>query len=205
MTTSGARFTMIPKLRLDALTDGVFAVAMTLLVIDLRLPENFHPHDAAELLRRLTELSSQLLVYVLSFYVLALRWVGMVRLAPRGEEVSEPYAKWALVHLLLITFVPFTTMAIGRYPTLAPAVWLYAGNTIAFALVALRMVSLSERHPSEARRIEDRIGLGMLIVSAVLAVLLSFVTPTWAMLGFLANTLDEPVRWWLRRGGPRMG
>jgi uncharacterized membrane protein len=39
---------MIPKLRLDALTDGVFAVAMTLLVIDLRSPENFHPRDAAE-------------------------------------------------------------------------------------------------------------------------------------------------------------
>jgi uncharacterized membrane protein len=40
---------MIPKSRLDALTDGVFA-AMTLLVIDLRLPENFRPADATELL-----------------------------------------------------------------------------------------------------------------------------------------------------------
>jgi uncharacterized membrane protein len=36
----------IPKRRLDALTDGVFAVAMTLLVIDLRLPESFQPKDA---------------------------------------------------------------------------------------------------------------------------------------------------------------
>jgi len=42
---------MIPKSRLDALTDGVFAVAMTLLVIDLRLPEGFHPADARELLQ----------------------------------------------------------------------------------------------------------------------------------------------------------
>lgn len=63
----------------------------------------------------------------------------MVKLAPRGEEVSESYVKWAMLHLLLITLVPFTTMLIGRYPTLAPAVWFYAGNTIAFALVALRM------------------------------------------------------------------
>ena len=78
----------------------------------------------------------------------------MVRLAPRGEEVSESYIKWAMVHLLLITLVPFTTMVIGRYPTLAPAVWVYAANTIAFAVVALRMVSLSEHNPSEQRRIE---------------------------------------------------
>ena len=34
---------MILKSRLDALTEGVFSVAMTLLVIDLRLPENFQP------------------------------------------------------------------------------------------------------------------------------------------------------------------
>jgi hypothetical protein len=34
-----------------------------------------------------------------------------------------------MLHLLLITLVPFTTMLIGRYPTLAPAVWFYAANT----------------------------------------------------------------------------
>src|SRR5215470_13407754 len=127
----------IPKFRLDALTDGVFAVAMTLLVIDLRLPESFDPKDAAELIQRLTELGHQVIIYAMSFYVLALRWTGMVRIAPRGEEVSEEYTKWAMVHLLLVTFVPFTTSVVGRYPTLAPAVWLYAANTILFALIAL--------------------------------------------------------------------
>jgi uncharacterized membrane protein len=190
---------MIPKLRLDALTDGVFGVAMTLLVIDLRLPESFQPADAAELLHRLAELRDQALVYVVSFYVLSLRWVGMVRLAPRGEEVSEAYTKWALVHLLLITFVPFSTMLIGRYPALAPAVWVYAANTIAFALVAFRLVALAERHPSERTRIDHRVGLGMLIAASVLSLLLSLVEPKWALAGYLLNLLDGPVRWWLQR------
>ena len=185
---------MIPKSRLDALTDGVFSVAMTLLVIDLRLPETFQPKDAAELLRRIDELGSQFLVYVISFYVLALRWTGMVKISPRGEEVSDAYTKWALLHLLLITLVPFTTMLIGRYPTLAPAVWFYAANTIGFALAALRMVTLTEHHASEERKIEDRIGLGMLIASSVVAVLISLFEPKYALLGFLANGLDEPVR-----------
>ena len=53
---------LIEKTRLDALTDGVFAVAITLLVIDLKLPEHFHPANAAEFLRGLAELETQFLV-----------------------------------------------------------------------------------------------------------------------------------------------
>jgi uncharacterized membrane protein len=37
---------MYPKARLDALTDGLLGVAMTILVLDVRLPDNFHPHTA---------------------------------------------------------------------------------------------------------------------------------------------------------------
>jgi hypothetical protein len=42
---------MFPKARLDALHDGIFSVAMTLLVLDVRLPEEFHPRDGTELWR----------------------------------------------------------------------------------------------------------------------------------------------------------
>lgn len=89
---------------------------MTLLVIDLRLPENFHPANAAELLARLMELGHQVLVYVISFYVLSLCWFGAVRTAMRGEAVSGQYSRWALAYLLVITFVPFTTMVLGAMP-----------------------------------------------------------------------------------------
>jgi uncharacterized membrane protein len=192
--------TAIPKLRLDALTDGVFAVAMTLLVIDLRLPENFHPKDAAELLHRLGEFWNQVLMYIVSFYVLGLRWTGLVRMTPRGEEVSEQYTRWALLHLLLITLVPFTTMVMGRHINFAPATWLYAANTIAFALVALRMISLTE--PEHARaHLDDRLGLIVLIGASLLTVAASFFTPQYAMLFYLANLLDNPLRWVLRRRG----
>jgi uncharacterized membrane protein len=64
---------LIEKMRLDALTDGVFAVAMTLLVIDIKLPESFHPASAQEFLHGIAELQTQFLVYVISFIVLGLR------------------------------------------------------------------------------------------------------------------------------------
>jgi hypothetical protein len=54
---------MNPKARLDALSDSLFGVAMTSLVLDVRLPETFHPHDAPELLHGLRDLISKLLPY----------------------------------------------------------------------------------------------------------------------------------------------
>lgn len=190
---------MIPKSRLDALTDGVFAVAMTLLVIDLRVPEGFDPKSAAELLQHLAGLWNQVLLYVVSFYVLSLRWIGMVRIDPRGEQVGQSFTLWAMVHLLLITFVPFTTMMVGRYISLAPAIWLYAANTILFSLVALRMLTLADAGETSAKAVEDRIGLLVLIASSVLVIALSFVDPNWAMLGYLLNLADEPARRLLRK------
>jgi uncharacterized membrane protein len=184
---------MIPKSRLDALTDGVFAVAMTLLVLDLRLPESFAPHDAAELEAVLRGLLPQAVVYSVSFYVLALCWVRMLRLKPRGNQVSEDFAKWVLVYLLLITFVPFTTITVGRFLTFAPAVWLYAANTTLFALVALRMTWLV--HPDDRGDLrDDRIGLGLLIAASVLAVVVSLILPRGAMLAYLLNLADKPLR-----------
>jgi uncharacterized membrane protein len=192
---------MIPKLRLDALTDGVFAVAMTLLVLDLRLPESFVPKDSAELLHRLAGLAPQIIVYAVSFYVLSLRWLGLVRMSPHTESVSRKYTRWALLHLMLVTFVPFTTITVARYILFAPATWLYAGNTILIALVAIRMIALSgDRDRADLQ--DRRRGLWVLIVASVLVILASLVAPRWAMLAYLFNLLDEPLRRLMREPAP---
>src|SRR5947209_19285421 len=98
---------LIEKVRLDALTDGIFAVAMTLLVIDLKFPEQFHPASIEDFLRGLAELQTQFLVYVISFLVLGLRWMSLAKLSRLHETVADRYVEWALAHLLLITMVPF--------------------------------------------------------------------------------------------------
>jgi uncharacterized membrane protein len=80
---------MFPKARLDALTDGVFSVAMTLLVLDVRLPEDFHSADGGELLQGLVSLWPKFLPYVLSFGVLGLRWVASVEIRTRAEHFAR--------------------------------------------------------------------------------------------------------------------
>jgi uncharacterized membrane protein len=49
---------MFSRARLDTLSDGIFGVAITLLILDVRLPDDFHPRDGAELLSGLIQLMS---------------------------------------------------------------------------------------------------------------------------------------------------
>jgi uncharacterized membrane protein len=188
---------LIEKVRLDALTDGVFAVAMTLLVIDLKLPENFHPATAAEFLHGLADLQTQFLVYVISFIVLGLRWMSLAKLSRRHETVEDRYVHWALVHLLLVTCVPFVTMVVGRYGAFAPAIWLYCATTILAALVALRLSTLSEPHIGKDDALDRRVGLSVIIVISLMVLMFSFVQPKHAMWIYLLNIFAPAVRRWI--------
>jgi uncharacterized membrane protein len=134
---------MFPKARLDALHYGIFSVAMTLLVLDVRLPEDFHPRAAAELTAAIGNLWPKFLPYLLSFTVLGLRWLASIEIRSRAEYDNRAYVNLWLFYLLLITCVPFSTIVVGRYGSLAPAVWLDAGHLLLIALVSMRMMALT--------------------------------------------------------------
>ena len=185
---------LIEKVRLDALTDGVFAVAMTLLVIDLKLPENFRPASAAEFLHGLAELQTQVLVYIISFIVLGLRWMSLAKLSRLHETVEDRYVHWSLLHLLLVTCVPFVTMVVGRYGALAPAIWLYCAITILAALVALRLAALAEPHIGMEDALDRRVGLIVIIVVSLMVLAFSFVQPKHAMWIYLLNIFAPAAR-----------
>ena len=106
---------MFSKARLDTLSDGIFGVAMTLLILDVRLPDDFHPKDGAGLVQGLFDLWPKFLPYVLSFGVLGLRWLSNVEVRTRAEYVNREYLNWWLLYHFLITCVPFTTIVVGRF------------------------------------------------------------------------------------------
>lgn len=178
---------MYSKARLDTLSDGIFAVAMTLLILDVRLPDDFHPTDGNALLRGLLNLWPKVLPYVLSFGVLGLRWLSNVEVRSRGDYVGREYVKWWLLYLLLITCVPLSTIVVGRFASLPPAVWLYAGNTLLIAAVSYRLIKITpELEPGD--HLHDRqLSLRMLALSSCLAIALSFIESRLALWGFALN------------------
>jgi uncharacterized membrane protein len=193
----GRRKIMYPKARLDALSDGIFGVAMTLLVLDVRLADDFHPNDTRDLLRGLLGLGPKLLPYALSFAVLGLRWLTNIRQRSREETCSHEYAKWWLIYHLLITFVPFTAIVVGRFASLAPSIWLYGGNTILISAVSFRLIALTPAK-ERADHLRDRqISLAVLTTSSVLAIAWSFISPLQAIWAFGLNLAAPTISRWM--------
>jgi uncharacterized membrane protein len=181
-----------PRARMDALSDGIFSVAMTLLVLDIRLPEDFRPNEDAQLLAGLLQLLPKFLPYLLSFYVLGARWLAGVRMRGGHETLGGSYIRWWLFHLLLVTFVPFTAIVVGRYASLAPAVWLYAGNTALIAIASWRVLTLTPGIEDDYHRHKGRISMIVLLVSALCCIGWSFVRPSEALWFFTLN-LTAPL------------
>ena len=176
-----------PRARIDALTDGIFAVAMTLLVLDIRLPEGFQPETGSQLLSTLLELWPKFLIYGMSFLILGLRWLSLAQIPVKGETLSGRCITWWLFYLLLITCVPFSTLLVGRYASWPPALWVYCGNTALIVLASWNLNALlpSSEDPVLLRR--RQISLGVLLLSTALCVIWSFINPRHAIWGLAIN------------------
>lgn len=190
---------LVPKARIEALTDGVFAFAMTLLVINLVLPDDFRPQSDAELIAALRDLDGALIAYVVSFFVLGLRWMNQARDKGDPEMAGGLYLWAVLVHLFFITIMPFSTMVVGRYEGFAPAVWLYAANMILSALAAIALSVTAERATGKRPGETGRFGLLVLIATALASVLVSLFNTEFAMLPYLGNALTPFLQRWAGR------
>jgi uncharacterized membrane protein len=193
---------MFSRARLDTLSDGIFGVAMTLLILDVRLPEDFHPHDGGELVQGLIALWPKFLPYALSFGVLGLRWLSNIEVRSRAEYVNREYVYWWLFYHFLITCVPFTTIVVGRFAHFAPAIWLYAGHTLLIAAVGLRLILITP-HLEQGDHLRHRQrSTVLLIVSSLAAIALSFVNSRVALWALALNFAGPLLARWSWR--PRL-
>ncbi|HVJ74544.1 MAG TPA: TMEM175 family protein [Casimicrobiaceae bacterium] len=128
----------LPKSRLEALTDGIFAVTMTLLVLDLKFPP--HAFDAgasawATLVAMLTRLDD----YVISFVALCIFWLAHLRLLGRLREPDTTFTWLNLAFLLVTTLVPTLTSLVGDNPAHPRAAILYGANLVAILAIEAAM------------------------------------------------------------------
>jgi uncharacterized membrane protein len=177
----------------DALTDGIYAVAMTLLVLDVRLPDNFHPSNSAQLSQGLIDLWPKVFPYFLSFGVLGLRWLAAVRSRTEAELLNGAYIAWWMLSLLLITCVPFTTIVVGRYASFAPAIWLYAGNIALLAVASWCQLRLLADARDTDHAQSRQISVLLLIASAMACIVCSFVEPKHALWAFMLNLVGPAL------------
>ena len=127
--------------RTVALSDGVFAIALTLLVLNIGVPSLAPGHHSA-LGHRLLDRGPELLSYAISFAVIALLWVRHHEFFRGLARVDARVTVLNLLYLGLVAFLPYPTRILGVYGDQPLAVALYACTVALVALVA----GLTRRH-----------------------------------------------------------
>lgn len=174
--------------RLEALVDGVFAVVMTLLVLNLVVPREPTWLSGAALSHHLIDdllkLRFTLLSYAISFVIAGVYWVGHHNQFPLIRRTDRVLLWINILFLMCVTCIPFSTALLGAYPGQQVAVVIYGGNLILIGLVlyahwwyATSGHRLTDEHldPLLVRRAARRILTGP--VAYLLAIGLSFVNP----------------------------
>jgi uncharacterized membrane protein len=117
--------------RLAALSDGIFAVAMTLLVLDLHIPTAAQVHSEGQLLAALGALGPQWIAYGMSFLTLGIFWAGQqTQLSHIGEGTRD--LTWIhLGFLFSITLLPFSTRLLAEFIAYRIALGAYWLNILA--------------------------------------------------------------------------
>jgi len=98
-----------------ALSDGVFAIAMTLLVVTIALPTLRDGSSAGELLGVLDDLSPSLVSFFISFGVIARYWVAHQKQLSMLARMNRSFIGLNLVYLAFIALLPFPTDLLGNY------------------------------------------------------------------------------------------
>ena len=129
---SGRRYNEFAGTNLDRLagiSDGIFSVGMTLLVLGLVLPE-VTASSEGKLWHALLGLGPNVLVYTLSFMTLGIFWVGQGTQVSLLARSNRNYSWLQLMFLFAVTLVPFSTALLARFPTLRVALVEYWLNIV---------------------------------------------------------------------------
>jgi uncharacterized membrane protein len=169
-----------PNARLEALCDGVFAIAMTLLIIEVKLSGTEHITSSSELWHALGHVAPLVFAFVLSFGVILITWVNHHTMMQTVNRSSLPFTYANGLLLLTVVSLPFPTALLGEFvgtDHAAPAVVLYNGvlvvQAVAWILVcsaALAHGLFTDERAAALLREGRRNGYGAFVLYALLAV-----------------------------------
>jgi TMEM175 potassium channel family protein len=123
--------------RLTAISDGIFAVGMTLLVLGLTIPSVQAVKAEADLAHQLAELLPAIVTYFMSFLTLGIFWVGQQTQLSEVTRANRAYTWIHLLFLLSVTLVPFSTQLLARFHWSRIALVVYWLNILVMGTVLL--------------------------------------------------------------------
>jgi uncharacterized membrane protein len=182
--------------RIVAFTDGVFAIAITVLVLGIDVPEELPDADLHDFL---LDSWPQLFAYFLSFAVIGRFWLSHHRMFSMLHDFDRRLLVLNLAYLSLIVLIPFPTNLLGEYGSEADAVVVYAfviGSTSLLGWGMLRY-ALRQSHVGAGLRAEaTEMAAGALFPALVffVSIPIALLSPQVAQLSWLAIILGAARR-----------
>jgi uncharacterized membrane protein len=171
------------KTRFEAFSDGVYSIAITLLILAIALPGFPHAPSDPELAFSLIGLWPKLVAYVLSFAVIGIMWQNHHALFRLVRIVDRKTVFLNLALLAVTVFIPFATSVLGAYPGMRSAEFLYGltltGSATAYNLLLGHLVNAHcfEAHVGAATIRETVVAYRVGWVTYTVATLTSLVVP----------------------------
>ena len=131
------------KHRVEALSDGVFAIVITLLILDIKVPDVEYRQLSASLIAVLP----RIFAYAISFGVIGVYWLAHHQSLQLIGKLNGFLIWLNLLYLLAVSFMPFPTALLGRYPMQPLPIVIYGINLIAANTVGLMLTLYLRAHP----------------------------------------------------------
>ncbi len=175
--------------RLVMFTDGIFAIAITLLALEIRIPEL---ENHAELGQAIINLLPQIFVFVLAFMQVGILWLAHQRMFRNIVRTDSTFMWISLIYLMLIAFLPVPSGTLARYGSEFPAVEFFAITLVLVGVVELIMW----QYASSNRRLlhsdvtdlqikETQWRTYYMIAVFGVSILIAFASPLLAMLSWI--------------------
>ena len=196
------------KGRFEAFSDGVFAIAITLLILEIHLPEAGTLNND-QMLQYLAHLWPQLLTYITSFATIGIIWLNHHATFAQVKRVDRLTLVLNLLLLLTVCFVPFPTALVAKYGPLPASIVLYGATLtalgVAYGVLWTHVVKCEHRadpaHVPPLTWATVRRGTYGTVVY-FLATLLAFVAPRLSELLFIAVAVYYMFPGHLESSGP---
>lgn len=175
--------------RIESLSDAVFAFAMTLLIINVRVPA---ARTEGEVLGELLTLWPHFLAFATSFLVLAVFWIVHHKHFNVIKRANEPLLWLNILFLLFVVLIPFSTAMMGEYGHTLTATVFFELNLFAAGMALyLNFWYATDKHRLVAPDMDERqIAKGrhrnlLIPIVSMVAVAFSFVSPRWSTLVYM--------------------
>ena len=166
--------------RIIFFSDAVFAIAITLLAIELKVPDLGGDQTNDHLFRALLDDSPHFFAFGLSFWNIASYWLAHHRYFRYITQYDAGLIGRNFVLLFFVVLLPFSTLVLGQYSNLTAAVWIYATNLIAIGLTGAWLWYHAGRHHALVEKnLDDRFIRFMFVRS--------FATPAAGVIVLLAS------------------